>query len=179
MLHFTIIRKQLSLQYRKDPSLAGDWANQRVNNSLDDLFLYNDDALLFQCKVQSVSNMESLDPGVNYLDTIASGDFFLKAFRALEYPTSHYGRIHGVVGAVTMNGEKINDDSITSSNASPWLCHDWQRIKPNPSGVDTSVAWSAGCLVVPDSALAAIGSVFDTYGVKVGDKIAVHLEMES
>lgn len=180
MLRFKIIRKQLSLQYQKDPSLVGDWENQRVNNSLDDLFLYNDDTLLLlHSPIQTVSNMESLDPSVKFLDTIAPGDFKIKAFRAQQYATSHYGRIHGIVEATTLNGDKINDDSITSSNSSPWLMHDWERVRPNPANVDTTVAWSAGCLVVPDDALIKIGSYFDMYGVKAGDYVNVHLEMES
>ena len=178
MLHFTIIRKQLSLQYRKDPSLAGDWANQRVNNSLDDLFLYNDDTFLYQGKVQSVSNMESLSPGVHFYDTIAPGDFKIKAFIGQLVATSHYGRIHGIVGATTLNGDYINDDSTTANNKTRWEMHDWQSPQPSAPGNDTTVAWSAGCLVVPDKSLASIGTIFDVYGIKAGDLIAAHLEME-
>ena len=129
--------------------------------------------------VQSVSNMEGLDPTVRFLDTIAPCSFFVKAFRYKQYPTSHYGRIHGIVGAVTLNGDTINEDSITDFNSSPWLVHDWQRIRPNAAGVDTRVAWSAGCLVIPDKSLELTGSFFDKYNVQIGQKIPAMLVMES
>lgn len=178
MLSITLVRDPLSLVYRKDMSILGDWGNQSVNNSLDVLTLLNDNETLLQCKAQTVANMESLDPGVHFYDTIVCGDFFLRAFYDQLYSTSHYGRIHGSVKAYTFNGDYINDESITSNNSSRWEWHDWQHLRPAPQGHDTSVAWSAGCIVIPDYALVNLGSFFDQYTVKPGDLIPVHLEMK-
>jgi len=122
--------------------------------------------------------MEGLDPTAHFYDSLAPGDFFLKAFRAEQYPTQHYGRIHGVVRATTLNGGVINDDSITATNSSPWLCHDWEKIKPNHPNQDTRVAWSAGCLVVTDYGLEKLGTFFDQYSIKAGALVPVKLTTE-
>ena len=179
MLNILIVRKQTSLSYQRVPPADDLWHTNDFNNSLDQFFVKDDDKTLFICPVQSVSNMEGLDPTVHFYDTIAPGNFFIKSFRAQQYPTQHYGRIHGVVRATTLNGDLINDDSVTDKNKSPWLVHDWQKTKGNNAvGQDTRVAWSAGCLVVTDYGLDKTGQIFDSYGVKPGDLIAVKLIME-
>ena len=178
MLNILVVRKQSSINYRRDPNAPFDWHNNDYNNSLDDWIVKDDDTELFRCAVQSVSNMEGLDPTVHFYDTIAPCNFGLKAFRYMQYPTSHYGRIHGVVNAITMNGDSIDLDSITDLNKSPWLCHDWQKIKPNPEGQDARVAWSAGCLVMTDSGLVKTGQIFDSYDIHAGDIVSAQLIME-
>ena len=178
MLNIRIVRKKASLEYRRDPNAPFDWHNNDANNSLDQFFVKDGDKILFICPVQSVSNMEGLDPTVHFYDTIAPGDFYLKAFRAEQYPTQHYGRIHGVVRATTLNGDVINDDSVTTTNSSPWLVHDWTKIKPNNPNQDTRVAWSAGCLVITDYGLEKLGGFFDQYSIKAGALVPVRLTME-
>ena len=179
MLNILIIRDPDSLIYKRDPPADDPWHTNDNNNSLDKWLVKDDDHILFTCPCQSVSNMEGLDPSVHFYDTLAPGDFFVKAFRYMQYPTVHYGRIHGVVGALTLNGDAINDDSITSNNSSPWLVHDWQKTKPNNvRGQDTRVAWSAGCLVISDYGLDMTGTIFDKYGIKPGDKVPAKLIVE-
>ena len=176
MLNIRIVRKTASLSYQRTPPEDDLWHTNDFNNSLDEFAIRDDDKVLFVCPVQSVSNMEGLDPTVHFYDTIAPGDFFIKAFRAEQYPTQHYGRIHGVVRATTLNGDVINDDSITSKNSSPWLVHDWEKTKgANRPGQDTRVAWSAGCLVVTDYGLDKIGLYFNQYGIKAGMLVPVRL----
>ena len=178
MLSILIVRKNDSLNYRRDPNAPFDWHNNDANNSLDSWYVKDEDKILFTCPVQSVSNMEGLDPDVHFYDTIAPCNFAIKAFRAKLYPTKHYGRIHGVVNATTLNGDTINLDSITLMNKSPWLVHDWEKIQPNPPGQDTRVAWSAGCLVLNDYGLDKVGLIFDQYEVEPGDLIPAQLVME-
>ena len=179
MLNILIVRKQISLTYQRTPPADDLWHTNDFSNSLDQFFIKDDDKTLFICPVQSVSNMEGLDPTVHFYDTIAPGDFFVKAFRAEQYPTQHYGRIHGVVRATTLNGDSIDDDSVTPKNKSPWLVHDWQKTKGNNlAGQDTRVAWSAGCLVVTDYGLERLGQFFDQYSIKTGNLVPVKLTME-
>jgi hypothetical protein len=178
MLTITLIRDPKSLDYKVDPNILGNWDNQRANNSLDSLIIYNGLQQLFSCNAQTVSNMESLVPGVHFYDTIAPGDFYLRAFYDKIYPTSHYGRIHGTIRATTLNGDYIGEDSTTSTNKTRWEWHDWQSLKPSPQGHDTSVAWSAGCIVVRDYALIKIGEIFDSFSIPVGGLVPVHLEMK-
>ena len=77
MLNILIVRKQTSLSYQRVPPAGDLWHTNDFNNSLDQFFVKDDDKTLFICPVQSVSNMEGLDPTVHFYDTIAPGNFFI------------------------------------------------------------------------------------------------------
>lgn len=179
MINILVIRKQESLNYKRSVPGPDLWHTNDNNNCLDSWIVQNDSIELFRCKCQTISNMEGLDPDVRFYDTISPGNFFIKAFRYKQYYTSHYGRIHGIVGAITLHGDFINDDSVTKTNKTPWMVHDWQRLKPIAPGTDTRVAWSAGCIVLTDAGLVKTGDIFDANGIKPGDKVPCKLIMEA
>ena len=173
MLQIKIIRKAISHHYKRDPSAQADWHNNDANNSLDTFQVLKDELPIAIYNAQTVSNLEGLDEGVKYTSTIASGKFYIRAFVP---GRQHYGRIHGIVYATTLAGDKINGSSITNKDPARWLVHDWEKLNStSPAGVDTRVAWSAGCIVLKDADLIALGKVFDDNGIKQGDLIPAEL----
>jgi hypothetical protein len=184
-MHIRIIRKLASLQYQRDPSQGFDWHNNDNNNALDTLEVYDDaDNLTLTCAVQTVANLEGLDPGVHFYDTIAPGKFSL---RYGVDPRSFKCQPFGVIGATTKHGDYIvadldaqgkptPKDSTTPTNPSRWLMHD----RKDHTGVDTRVAWSAGCIVHQDDAnLVAINKLCADAGMKSGDLIPCELIEEA
>jgi hypothetical protein len=179
MLSIKIIRKKISYAYQRDPSKGFDWHNNDANNSLDDFWVFDDIHRIMVCSVQTVSNAEGLIDGVHFYDTIKPGRFFLRAFVD---PRAFKCQPHGIVGARTLHGDLIvaslgknglpdDDDSTTATNKSRWLMHDLK----NHDGVDTRVAWSAGCIVVPDRDLDSFNTLLSGHGVKKFDLIPVDL----
>jgi len=158
--------------FKRDPTATDDWFNNDANNNLDDFVLEDDGRSVFRCKAQTVSNI----PGGKFLNTLGVGPFQLRLFVE---PRAFYGRIHGICNALTLWGQTVDDHSITAvigKDGKPisydrWLMHDWQKHKPNPPGIDTRVAWSAGCIVIPDAALAEFGGVMDSMGMTAGELI--------
>jgi hypothetical protein len=175
MLTIEVSRRKISHEYRRDPQKKFDWYNNDANNSLDLFRVLEDGRVIFSGPAQTIANMEGLKDaqgisyGARYLDSLASGSFRLRAFVE---PRDFYGRIHGICDAETLGGDRIGNDSTTVTNKSRWLCHDWQK---HPSaaaaGHDTRVAWSGGCIVLPDSDLDSLGVLFDGHGVMAGDLI--------
>lgn len=183
MLHIHILRKKISHQYQRDPSKGFAWDNNDFNNSLDDFWVFDDDDKIMVCSVQTVANAEGLIAGVHHYDTLAPGSFFLRAFVD---PRSFKCQPHGIIGATTIKGDAImksvdksgvptDDDSTTSNNKSRWLMHDLK----NHLGVDTRVAWSAGCIVAHDPDLDSFNTLLLGHGVERFDLIPVELEEES
>ncbi len=202
-MHVRIIRKLESLKYLRDPGAPFDWHNNDGNNALDSLEVFEEDGTLaIRTSVQTIANMEGLDPGVHFSDTIVPGKFSL---RYGVDPRSFRCQPFGIVGATTRNGDLIiaeiapekktaeNDsavpeekpaanqfasgkptenDSTTATNKSRWLVHD----RKDHIGVDTRVCWSAGCVVFQDnSALEAFNLLCATSGLKPGDLIPAEL----
>ena len=163
-LHIRIVRKLASLNYKRNPPALDAWHTNDANNSLDEFTLLDGETVLFHCHAQTVANMEGLDDGVHEYDTIAPGSFGLRAFVE---PRAFKCQPHGIVYAKTKRGDVVRSDSTTKANASRWLVHDWK----NHDGVDTRVAWSAGCFVLRDTDLEAFSSVLRLRGVKPGDVI--------
>ncbi len=177
-----IVRKKASLQYLKDDSKPFDWHNNDGNNALDVYELYDDYSnLVLTSRVQTVSNMEGLDPTVHFYDTIAPGAFFLeygiapRSFRCLPL---------GIIGATTFHGDfiraddpttPVNEEATTVSNASRWLEHD----RKGHDGADTRVCWSAGCIVHwNDDDLVQINKFLAADGIKPHELIRATLVME-
>lgn len=165
-----VFRKRISLSYLKDPSKPFDWHNNDANNALDVLEVYDDSgARAIVAAVQTVANMEGLDTDVHFYDTIAPGKFFLRF--GVE-PRQFKCQPFGIVGATTLHGDVIRDDSTTPSNPSRWLEHD----RRDHNGVDTRVCWSAGCIVhYCDSTLEAFNALCRSSGLKPGDLIPCEL----
>lgn len=165
-----IIRKLASLHYMRDPTAGFDWHNNDANNALDILEVYDDAGNLeLRTSVQTVANLEGLDPGVHFYDTIEPGKFQL---RYGVDPRAFKCRPWGIVGATTKHGDRIGDDSTTPTNPSRWLMHD----RKDHNGVDTRVAWSAGCIVhSDDSALEALNVLAASSGLKPGDLVDAEL----
>lgn len=166
MLKIIVTRKLASLSYLRDPRSGFDWHNNDANDSLDSFTLQDADTeeTLFSCRAQTVANLEGLDPGVHFYDTLAPGPFRLRAFVD---PRAFKCQPHGIVGAVTKHGDQIGDDSTTPANKSRWLMHNWM----DHNGADTRVAWSAGCIVVPDADLDRFNALLSERGVQAGELI--------
>jgi hypothetical protein len=169
-MKFRVIRKKSSYDYKFTPSQPGSWDNQKRNNSQDRLQLLDDDGtLVFESISQTVANLETLDPGIHFLDTIAPGPFAVKLFVEQR---DFWCDPHGIIRAKTLAGDAIDDNSVTATNPSRWLVHDWQKHRSSATeGMDTSVAWSAGCFVEPDSQLAAMNQLLRDRGYGPGDII--------
>ena len=165
-----IIRKKSSYDYKVNSTVNGDWDNQKQNNSADRLQLLEDDGtVVFESPSQTIANLETLDAGVHFIDSIAPGPFAVKLFVD---PRDFWCQPHGIIRARTLGGDMIDDDSITPNNPSRWLIHDWEKHKSAaPQGSDTTVAWSAGCFVEPDAELMKLNYFLLTRGYKVGDII--------
>ena len=182
MLSIRIERDPISLNYLRDKTKPFDWLNNDANNGLDDFILLNNGLILFKTKIQTVSNMEGLDPGIHFYDTITPGPFKLKI--GVEQ-RSFYGRINGICDTHTLRGDYINMDSVTATNSSRWLNHDTQKHRtdakgnPVPPMTLTRVAWSAGCFVfLEPNDLGLLGAFFDQNGLKSGDIVEGELLMK-
>jgi hypothetical protein len=176
-----IIRSRFSLQPKRHPELPAAWGNSDGNNSLDRFYLFLDEGIaghsapLFTCKAQTIANLEGLDPGVHRADTIEPGTFQLRAF----VDSRQFWCIpHGICNTRTLAGEWIGENSTTATNPNRWLMHDWQAHRDKPKGQDTRVAWSAGCIVVPDADLILFSAILTNNGIKPGDLIDGELIME-
>jgi len=170
MLNIRIFRKFISLSYRRDPPGPDAWHTQDANNSLDVFEFLDDDKVLMTSAAQTVANAEGLIDGVHEYDTIAPGEFSICAYvEQREFKCFP----HGIVGAITKRGEPILADSTTLTNKSRWLVHDWKNHTDPP--VDTRVAWSAGCIVLPDEGLTQFNKLLDDNGVLPGILIPTEL----
>ena len=170
-------RNLLSYQYRRDASKPAAWGNNDANNSLDLLTLYDDTTPLFSCRLQTVSNLEGLDPGVLYQHTLAPGTFQLR----FQVPKrAFYCDVNGLCNAKTLGGDTIGPDSVRLGHPDDprWLNHDWEfpSNTGRPAGQDTRVAWSAGCFVMPDVDLIEFNHYLAQHGVKAGDLVDGILE---
>lgn len=169
-MKFRVIRKKSSYDYKFTPSQPGDWDNQKRNNSQDRLQLLEDTGeLVFDSPSQTVANLETLDAGVHFLDSVAPGPF---SIRLWVEQRDFWCWPHGIIRAKTMGSDQIDENSVTPTNISRWLVHDWQKHRSAaPQGTDTSVAWSAGCFVEPDAKLKELGQILTGRGYKSGDII--------
>jgi hypothetical protein len=77
--------------------------------------------------------------------------------------------------AETMLGHEINDKHITPYNEYRWLQHDWQKLKPQPAGQDTRVAWSDGCIILPTKKHTELSELFIDKGLKPNDVIMAEI----
>jgi hypothetical protein len=177
-MNITIHRRHLSYNYKRDPLAPDAWDNNDAHNSLDTFILEDDlDMIggshqLFEGKAQTVANI----PGGRFLNTLAPGPFQLRLFVD---PRAFRGRIHGIANAYNLDGQWINQNSISPIkgkhgepiNYDRWLMHDWQKHAPAPEGEDTRVAWSGGCIVQPDLDLMRFGLLMDAMSKVAGDII--------
>ena len=169
-MKFRVIRKKSSYDYKNVSTLNGDWDNQKKNNSLDRLQLLEDTGeVIFESISQTIANLETLDAGIHFIDSIAPGSFSIRLFVEQR---DVWCEPHGIIRAKTLAGDTIGDDSTTATNKSRWLVHDWEKHRSTaPKGADTSVAWSAGCFVEPDAKLAELNTLLRARGYKPGDII--------
>jgi len=171
-LNIRIHRKAASFQYMRWPERPPAWDNNDGNNSLDRFELFLEGDVILSCPVQTVANLAGISVAVHASDTIAAGEFFIRAF---VHPRLYKCRPHGIVGARTLKGDLIGADSTTDTNKLRWLVHDWK----NYSNVETRVAWSAGCFVLPIKALELFNQTIITHGVKKGQLVPCSLIEEA
>ena len=171
-LFIRVYRKKDSYKYKKYPDKPDDWHNNDTNNMLDSLVLFYNEALLLKVKCQSVSNI----PGGRFLDTIRPGKFQLKCFVEKR---KFYCQPHGIINCYDMDGQFINEKSITpipGENGAPandlrTLLHDTQSLYPKPAMTLTRVAWSASCIIIKPDDLIAFNTILSGYKVKPNDII--------
>lgn len=170
-----IFRKKASLNPYKHESKR-DWSLNDANNSLDNYQLFEDSKVIFESKCQTVSNTEGIVPGAEYLSTLKPGKFYLRLW--VEQRRFNC-EVHGIIRAQTMKGDTINDASVVPWSGDRWLQHDWQKLKPQPAGQDTRVAWSAGCIILPTKEHARFNALLREKGKKPNDIIPIILTEES
>jgi len=163
MLFIRIKRKATSYHYKRDEK-KNDWMNNDLHSCEDSIELYDDEAMIFSAKCQSVSNI----PTGRYEDTIAEGPFLLNCFVDQR---SFYPRIHGFCDTYDIENQYIDTNSVEENDKNRWLLHDDQKLKPNPPNQITRIPWSAGCVVLHKGDLEAFNRVLDAYNIKRGDTI--------
>lgn len=168
MLFVRIERNLKSYQYKKKPKAPDDWDNNKNNSCLDTLYLYEYESLLFQAKCQTVANI----PNGNFKDTITTGPFLIKCFVEKR---NFYCDVHGICQTATLANDWITDDCTTDKNELRWLIHDNTKVAPNPPGVETSIPWSSGCLVLRKTDFEAFNEIIKAFGYKAGDTIDAEL----
>ena len=173
-LKIIIFRYKQSLYPYGHPVDKG-WSLNDRNNSLDDYTVLDGNNLVFQCKCQTVSNTEGCVPAADYFDTLAPCEFNLKLF----VDTRRFNcEVHGITDAKTLKGEIIDKQSVTETSKDRWLQHDTQKLKPYQAGVETRVAWSSGCIILPMRKHALVNEIFKQYGYQSGDSIKCRLVEE-
>ncbi|MEI8095869.1 MAG: hypothetical protein WCG80_16790 [Spirochaetales bacterium] len=174
-----VYRDSRSLDFKRLGKDSPDaWDNNDKNNMLDVFQLWHNGRILHECKVQTVANI----PGGRFLNTIAPGIFGIKLFVE---PRAFRGRIHGIVNAVDLEGQRIDGRSVEpvpGKNGAPvdfarWLEHDTQKHAPAAPGEVTRVAWSAGCIIHHPNDLELLGDIYDAYGLAPGTVIDAELVM--
>jgi hypothetical protein len=170
-LFVRIIRKDISFKYKRDFDKPDAWDNNDANNMLDSFLFYVDEGMIFSAKCQTVANF----PGGRYQDTIAAGPFSLKCFVPQRM---FHCRVHGIVDCYDIEGQHIDLDSVQIDDKNRWLVHDTQKLKPNPPGNLTRVAWSAGCFVLSKLDLEGLNEILDAYKIEAGEIIPGELVEE-
>jgi hypothetical protein len=184
-VNIVIVRSRLSANFKIRQSQSDSWDNNKANNLADTFWMFDGSDTLFATRVQTVANL----PGGRPQDTIAPGKFRLRLFAD---PRDFWCVPHGVVGAKDLEGQDIDGSSVESvpgrdgapTSFDRWLCHDMQKHRHNPDGTtnprgtDTSVAWSAGCIVQRTVEFARFNLVLAKKGLKKDDEVVVELKME-
>ena len=167
-LKILIYRHKISHRYKRKPDEPDGWWNNDYNNMRDEFSLWAGEQRLFYAKCQTVANI----PGGRYEDTIAPGPFKLKLFVE---PRAFHCRIHGIVDAYDLEGQYVDFESVQDNDKNRWLVHDTQKLKPNPPGQLTRVAWSAGCFILEPKRLEELNTIFESYKLGPGDIVAGEL----
>ena len=157
-----IYRKKTSYQFKKHPEEPDSWGNNDGNNLRDEFSAWVGEQRIFYAKCQTVANI----PGGRLEDTIKEGKFKLKLFVPQR---AFHCRIHGIVDAYDIEGQYTDFESVQANDKNRWLVHDTQKLKPNPPGQITRVAWSAGCFIMAPDKLEEFNSILESYKYKPGD----------
>jgi len=168
-LSIKILRDKKSYKYKRFPNKKDDWFNNDDNNMLDDFILFAEEDRIFSAKVQTVANI----PFGRFLDTIMPGEFDIKLFVENR---KFYGDIHGICNCFDFENQRIDENSVQKNDATRWLVHDTQSLKPKPAMLVTRVAWSAGCFIMSSSNLNAFSRIVKAFKYNPGEFIHGILE---
>ncbi|MCM1321633.1 MAG: hypothetical protein NC041_07165 [Bacteroides sp.] len=172
-LKIEIWRDKRSYDFRADKSKPDSFENNWLHNSIDRIFLFQGNKILFTANCQSVANycfgaMASGDK-LPHGDTIAPGKFTVRCFAE---PRNFHGEIHAITNATDLDGQRIDRNAMQISakgfQNGRWLIHDRFSKK---IGRDTNYAWSAGCFILSSFDLAGFNEKLKEAGVKQGDRI--------
>ncbi len=173
MIHFKVLRKRASYDYKADKNSPDGFDNNWKNNSMDTLVLCEDGVPIYECRCQTVANycfgdMATADT-VAHGDTVAEGEFMVRLFVE---PRSFHGRIHAITRTRDLDGQWIDHNAMQTTKGGfqngRWLIHDRYSLK---TGTDTRYAWSAGCFILSSDDLHWLNDTIDKLGGKPGDLV--------
>ena len=164
-----VYRHKASYKFKRLPDEIDGWRNNDAQNMKDEISLWDGEQEIFFARCQTVANI----PGGRVEDTIAPGKFKLKLFVPQR---AFHCRIHGIVDAYDIEGQYTDFESVQANDKNRWLVHDTQKVKPNPPGVRTRVAWSAGCFIMTPEKLEEFNMILESYKYKAGDIIEGELK---
>lgn len=169
-LFIQIIRQKKSFDFIIEKPGLTKWQKVRGNNAIDTLILLKKDKSIFKCsRVQTVAN----HPDYDFYDTIKPGDFQIRCFVK---PRRFYGRVHGIINAMDIEGQPIGEYSMQYEDGHQkgrWCVHGtWsykhQRYLHN--------AYSGGCIIPIDYYLEKFNIKLDENKVNAGDIINCNLK---
>ena len=170
-------RDKLSYDFKINPKKSS-FENNYKNNSLDWICIREGNKEYARFRCQTVANYcfgdNATADTVDFGDTIAPGEFFVKCFVE---PRKFHGQIHGIIRTRDLDGQWINHESMQTTDKGfqngRWLIHDRYSEK---IGKDTNYAWSAGCFILASRDLEVFNKILVSFGVKPGDEIHGFLE---
>ena len=120
-------------------------------------------------KVKKINDI----PHFDFKDTIKEGSFQVKCFVE---PRSYHGQVHGVINALDLNNQKIDQFSMQIENGfqkGRWLVHDkWSFSK----GRDLNNSYSGSCFILSSKKLEILNEKLKELGIKPCDIINGTLE---
>ena len=173
MLEFIARRYAASWNFLIDPKVPASWMNNKGHMMEDVLLLICDHKEVFASRIQSVANMQGIEPNRHAHNSLQLGVFTVEAFVEKRV---FYGDIHGIRNAKNIWGNAIGGNCCLDGSDMRYLIHDDQRKKPDPPGKKYSGAWSDGCLIMPLEKLQELSKVLRQLGVSKSTLIPGRLE---
>ena len=148
MLFIRIERNVKSYEYKQNPKAESSYLNNTKNNFLDKLELFDDEALLFEAKCQSVAN----SPKARFSNTIAAGQFNLVCFINLH--KANYVA-HGICNTSTLGYEWLSEKTVNEDFSHS--IHNNEEMQP--------VIWSTGDIILHRSDFEALNIILTAYHI--------------
>jgi hypothetical protein len=173
MINLRVERKLVSYDFKAEPGKPDSFGNNRKNNSLDGIAVFDGSLEPARFRCRTVANYcfgdQASASSLPWGDTVAPGSFTVRAFVP---PRSFHGEIHAITRTRDLDGEWIDHEAMQTTRGGfqngRWLIHDRFSFK---SGADTNYAWSAGCFILASADLRIFNDILRDHGVRPGDLI--------